>query len=152
MVGAIMNPIVLTLIAAVIVQPVDAEAHAGLERLFEAIRQVETGGIAWDGRDALGDQGRSLGPYQIGRAYWRDSRVAGEYRDVRNAAYARRVMLAYWRRYCPEALARRDLRTLARIHNGGPYGCHKPATLEYWRRVSRHLQAARPAPAEVPLK
>jgi hypothetical protein len=49
-------------------------------------------------------------------------------------------MLAYWERYCPTALARGDWATLARIHNGGPAGHKKPATLKYWKKVSQAMR------------
>jgi hypothetical protein len=113
-----------------------------LGRLLDAMRRVETGTSAHEGRDAVGDDGRSSGPYQIQWTYWKDSGLAGQYRDVRDRRYAEQVILAYWRRYCPDALARRDLRTLARIHNGGPAGARKATTLSYWRRVSRVLRDA----------
>ena len=111
-------------------------ALAGPSRqLYNAIRQVETGNSA-DAANAVGDGGRSLGPYQIQWKYWRDSGVPGKYSDVRGTAYAEKVMLAYWQRYCPTALARGDSQTLARVHNGGPSGARKGSTLKYWRKVS----------------
>lgn len=116
--------------------------HASLRPLFDALRQVETGGYA-PGEEPAGDGGRSIGPYQIQRPYWFDSGVPGEYRDVRDAAYAERVIIAYWKRYCPGALAERDHQTLARVHNGGPRGHRKGATLKYWRKVERELALAR---------
>ena len=106
--------------------------------LLDAIRQVETGTHA-DPARAVGDGGRSLGPYQIGRAYWRDSGVPGRYEWVRKKAYAERVILAYWRRHCPDALRRLDAKTLARVHNGGPGGSSNRRTLPYWSRVRREL-------------
>jgi len=36
---------------------------------FDAIRQVESGGRL----DAVGDKGRSIGPYQIQEGYWKDA-------------------------------------------------------------------------------
>lgn len=101
--------------------------------LLDAIRQAESGGNV----NAVGDGGRSHGAYQIQRCYWRDAGVAGRYDQVRDPAYAERVMLAYWRRHCPDALARGDLETLARVHNGGPAGARKPATMRYWLRIKR---------------
>jgi hypothetical protein len=89
---------------------------------------------------AIGDGGKSIGRYQIGLLYWRDSRVSGVYRDVLNPAYAERVMLAYWRRWCPDAIDSLDFETLARVHNGGPRGSTKQATLSYWSRVREQLQ------------
>jgi hypothetical protein len=112
-----------------------------LRPLLDAIRQVETGNHPSPAR-AVGDGGRSLGPYQISRAYWRDSGVSGSYRQVRDRLYAERVMVSYWKRYCPNALARRDWRALARIHNGGPAGHRRAATAPYWRKVQLELSRA----------
>jgi len=92
---------------------------ANVRPLLDAIRKVETGNHP-DPKNALGDGGRSLGPYQISRAYWQDARPGfGTYRDVRYRRYAETTMLSYWQRYCPEALAKGDHETLARCHNGG---------------------------------
>lgn len=110
-----------------------------LRDLLNAIRHVETG-THQNPVEAVGDGGRSLGPYQISRAYWRDSGVPGRYEWVRNAAYAERVVLSYWRRHCPSALAKGDWQTLARVHNGGPDGRKTGRTFAYWRRVQEHLK------------
>lgn len=116
-----------------------AVAHAAVETLLEAIRVVETGGEPNGGRDATGDGGRSIGPYQIQHAYWLDSGVAGRYQECRDPEYARRVVRAYWGRYCPEALDRADFEVLARIHNGGARGARKESTLAFWSKVEREL-------------
>lgn len=105
--------------------------------LLDAIRHVESGGQTGE---IIGDNGRSLGPYQIQRPYWQDSGVPGRYRSVRDASYAEGVMLAYWKRYCPTALARGDWETLARIHNGGPRGHRKPCTVRYWKKVDAAMK------------
>ncbi len=110
-----------------------------LRPLLDSIRQVETGGHPKGGTDAVGDDGRSVGPYQIQWRYWKDSGIPGRYEYVRNAAYAERVMIAYWRRYCPEAIAAGDWQRLARVHNGGPFGWSNPKTLYYWHKVRREL-------------
>jgi Destabilase len=102
--------------------------------VFEAIRSVETGGMAQP-RDAVGDVGRSIGPYQISRAYWADSGVRGDWKWCKDRAYAEAVVLAFWKRYCPEALRRGDIETLVRVHNGGPQGHRKAATLPYWKKI-----------------
>lgn len=120
-----------------------AVPHA-MGRLLDAIRTVETGACTRPA-DAVGDGGRSLGPYQIMRGYWADACTADPslarfpYETVRDAAYARRVIVAYWQRYAREALARGDLQTLARIHNGGPAGARNPRTAGYWAKVVREL-------------
>jgi hypothetical protein len=112
-----------------------------LDAILAAIRSTESGGRARGGRDALGDRGRALGPYQIHRAYFVDSGVEGQYDECRDEAFSRRVVIAYWRRWCPAALERRDAEILARIHNGGPNGARKDKTLAYWRKVERRLAA-----------
>lgn len=119
-------------------RPGPKAAAAELRPLFDAIRQVETGGVAKP-HDAVGDRGRSLGPYQISQAYWRDSGVRGDWRRCRKTHCAEAAMIAYWERYCPQALRARDFRTLARVHNGGPKGNRKAATERYWAAVQAHL-------------
>jgi hypothetical protein len=113
-------------------------ANSSVRPFFDAIREVETGGHS-DPANAKGDSGRSLGPYQITRAYWKDSGVPGSYQMVRKKAYAERVMMAYWKRYCRRALKRLNFQVLARIHNGGPKGAKRKTTLAYWRRVRKKL-------------
>ena len=114
-----------------------------IEPILDAIRVVETGGEPNEGRDAVGDGGRSIGPFQIQRAYWYDSGVEGRWEDCRDNEYARRVVRAYWLRYCPRAYERADAQVLARIHNGGSTGHRKTSTLSYWRRVEGELSRAR---------
>lgn len=125
-----------SLVVALVAVP--AFARPPLRPLLDAIRQVESGGRT--GR-IVGDEGRSLGPYQIQRPYWQDSGVPGRYTDVERPAYAEKVMIAYWERYCPEALEGGDWATLARVHNGGPAGHRKAATLRYWQKVSTAMKA-----------
>jgi hypothetical protein len=107
------------------------------ESFWRALHQVET-----SGRDGaiLGDNGKSLGPLQISRAYHADSRVAGSYEQVTDLAYARRVATAYLKRYAPQAWEAGDVATLARIHNGGPTGHKKTVTLGYADRVRRAMR------------
>lgn len=113
-----------------------------LEALLDAIQVVETGSEPHGGRVALGDDGRSIGPFQIQRAYWIDSRVPGRFEDCRDARYARKVVVAYWKRWCPTALAELDAECLARVHNGGPRGLRKAATARYWKKVEAELERA----------
>ena len=110
-----------------------------LDEVLAAVRTVESGGSPDGGRSARGDRGAALGPYQIHYAYWQDARVPGRYEDCAEAAYSRRVVLAYWSRWCPRALADVDAEVLARVHNGGPQGPGKPGTCRYWDRVEAAL-------------
>jgi len=130
-----MNVVHMLVMIATLTPPVNTDMRS----LLDAIREVETGNHPAP-HSAVGDGGRSLGPYQIGWRYWRDSGVAGQYQSVRNPTYAERVILAYWKRYCPAALARRDWQVLARIHNGGPTGHRDRDTLAYWRKVRDRMR------------
>jgi hypothetical protein len=117
-------------------------AHT-LDEILVALRTVETGGERHGGRHATGDGGVAIGPYQIHRAYWSDARLPGRFEDCRDPRYARAVVVAYWRRYCPEALAELDAQTLARVHNGGPDGHRETCTLRFWSKVERELAKLR---------
>ncbi|HOW72037.1 MAG TPA: hypothetical protein PKY77_15665 [Phycisphaerae bacterium] len=134
-----MRPAWLLLLSAFCFGLYPLTATADMRSFLDAVAQVETGGSA-NPALARGDSGRSLGPYQISWKYWKDSGVGGSYRWVTNKAYAEQVMLAYWRKHCPQALARRDYRTLARIHNGGPDGTREPKTSAYWQRVRQAMR------------
>jgi len=115
-----------------------AAAHAAPpESFWRALHVVETSGRQGP---ILGDNGRSLGPLQISRAYFTDSRVAGTYEQVVDLPFARRVVSAYLQRYAPKAWAAGDVETLARIHNGGPRGDKKQATVNYAAKVRRAMR------------
>ncbi len=126
-----MNALLLSL--ALLVPP-----PAGLDTdpILDAIRAVETGGEA-DPANAVGDGGRALGPFQIHYSYWLDAterrpdlRALG-YQSVRDQAVAEQIVLAYLTRYAPDW----NVRTVARIHNGGPRGHKKAATVKYANAV-----------------
>lgn len=112
-----------------------ATAHAAPpESFWRALHLVETSGRHGA---ILGDNGRSLGPLQISRAYFADSRVGGTYEQVVHLGFARRVVSAYLKRYAPQAWAAGDVVTLARVHNGGVNGAKKTATIKYGEKVAR---------------
>jgi len=128
------------LVLAVIAAPMVTKANTERD-FFDAIRRVETGGMPDQGRYAVGDNGKSIGPYQIQRAYWQDARMKdGRYGDcLADHVYSERTMRAYFQRYAPKALAAGDWETLARIHNGGPKGHTKKATEAYWLKVKKEM-------------
>ena len=134
----------MTYLAIVLALAVNPPAGFNPTPILDAIEKVETGGQR-DPANAIGDGGKALGPMQIHRVYWLDavehdpSLVAnGEtYDSVRDRAYARRVVMAYWNRYAKSW----DAQTLARIHNGGPKGHVRKATLGYWAKVKAKLGA-----------
>ena len=101
---------------------------------FRALHIVETSGRTGA---ILGDGGRALGPLQIHRGYHTDARIGGDYSRCAELDYSRRVVTAYLQRYAPAAWAAGDVTTLARIHNGGPRGASKAATVAYAAKVAR---------------
>ena len=112
-----------------------ATAHAAPpDSFFRALHIVETSGRTGA---IIGDNGRALGPLQIHRAYHADARIGGDYARCADLDYSRRVVTAYLQRYAPQAWAAGDVVTLARIHNGGPRGDKKTATLGYAAKVAR---------------
>jgi len=126
----------------------------GWRDTLDAIRITETGGLPDDGEGAVGDGGNALGPYQIWTPYHTDAaerdKTLTSYQSCLNSkAYSERVVRAYMNRYARAALRRleagagtlADVETVARIHNGGPRGATKKATLPYWRKVKKEVQA-----------
>ena len=112
---------------------------------LDAIRQVETGGSPDEGRGATGDRGRAIGPYQIWNIYWTDAAVPGRrYSEcLRDKELSEQVVCRYMERYARSSLRRlqagvgtlSDVERVARIHNGGPAGDRKQATVRYWNKV-----------------
>ncbi len=115
--------------AALLLALTSALHAAPPESFWRALHQVETSGRTGA---ILGDGGKALGPLQIHRGYHADSRVAGDYSRCADLTYSRRVAEAYLKRYAPRAWAAGDVETLSRVHNGGPAGARKAATLPYW--------------------
>ena len=120
-------------------------------RLLHAIRIVETGGEV-DPLTAVGDNGTSIGPYQISEAYYNDAvgqtpslQDSGQtYQNVMgpgSCAYSEMVIQAYMDRYATEARLGRTAteEDIARIHNGGPNGYQEDSTLPYWNLVEPML-------------
>ena len=121
---------------------------------LDAIRVVETGGEPDEGRGAIGDDGNALGSYQIWQPYWTDAverepaLAKGGYRRVlKDKAHSERIVRAYMARYNRDALRRleagrgtlADVLRTARIHNGGPKGYRKEATLKYADKVRKEI-------------
>ena len=107
---------------------------------LDAVEHVESRGDL----DAVGDGGKSIGPMQISLAYWKDARMTlGVYENCRGPMshfYSRLVVLAYMLRYCPKDLAAGDWEVCSRIHNGGPRGAVKKATVKYAWDVNKAMQ------------
>ena len=107
-----------------------------LSNLITALIAVESSG----NEQAIGDNGRALGPLQIHRGVVLDvNRITGSsyrHQDMTNRAQARAVCEAYLRHYGRGKTTEQQ----ARIWNGGPTGDRKPVTLAYWRRVQKAIK------------
>ncbi len=130
-----MKPIII--MAALLSLDLSAKNHPALARFFHALHQVEASGRKGP---IKGDNGKALGPLQIHLDYWKDAGVPGQYSDCADLAYSKRVVLAYLKRYAPAALKAGDWEILARIHNGGPRGHRRKATVQYWRKVKEAMK------------
>jgi len=117
--------------------PALALTEKELNDVLGAIRIVESG----NDPSAVGDDGNAIGVYQIWEPYWKDSRLPGSYRDCFDPHYADRVVRNYMKRYATEKRLGREVtqEDIARIHNGGPNGHKKKATLKYWAKVKKLL-------------
>lgn len=117
--------------------------------LLNAMQYVESKGDSC----AVGDNGRSLGPYQIMEGYYNDAvefnpslKDEGyKYSNVVGPGsydYSEEVVMSYMGRYATrERLGRAPTNEdIARIHNGGPNGFMSGATLPYWVKVNRCLE------------
>jgi len=102
-----------------------------MDKLLDAIAKVESR----NDPTVLGDGGRAAGIYQIHRSYWADATrilgVAWDYREAKDPHKARQVVQAYLRHYG----SGKTLLDMARIHNGGPRGHLKAATLAYAHKI-----------------
>lgn len=130
---------VMIMIASLMLAATPAFAEqVSMDKFLDAICKVESRGNP----NAVGDNGKAIGPYQIWREYWEDAvkfdkSLGGSYSDCKDPAYARRVVRAYLARYAPKGASWEDM---ARIHNGGPKGHLKAATTKYWTKVQAALK------------
>ena len=106
------------------------------EKFFRALHLVEssgrTGVILGDYVDG---KPRALGPLQIHRAAFVDSKIVGRYEQCADLAFSKRVASSYLRRYAPSAWKNNDIATLAAVWNGGPKGPSKKAAQAYAKKV-----------------
>ncbi len=136
----------MTALLALLLCVAPAEAPASeLDVLLDAIMWVESRGDV----NAVGDGGRSVGPYQITKEYWFDGietlGVRWGLHERRNPDRSRVVVVAYFARYGTHYRRATGkpltLEVLARLHNSGPWtGSWPKATNEYWRKVSARMR------------
>ena len=87
------------------------------EKFWSALHQIESGGAIGP---TIGDNGAALGPYQIHKNYFKDTKIKGDYSQCSDLAFSRKVVTAYLKLYAPKAWAAGDCNVLFRTHNGGP--------------------------------
>lgn len=117
--------------------PSQTSTELDWDRILNAIHMVETSGRTGP---IIGDGGAALGPLQIHRGYHSDSRVKGPYSNCGSLSYSRTVVRAYMGRYATKRrLGRAPTPVdIARMHNGGPNGHKKKATLGYARKFMEY--------------
>jgi hypothetical protein len=124
------------ILAAAAPRAATAPDDEAMDRLLDAIAKVES----QNNPTAVGDGGKAAGAYQIHRRYWADATkflgVEWDYRKARDPDKARQVVRAYLRHYGKG----KSLLDMARIHNGGPRGYRKAATLAYARKIEQALE------------
>lgn len=107
-----------------------------ISNLISALIIVESSG----NDQAIGDNGRALGPLQIHRGVVLDvNRITGSnyrWESMTNRVQARAVCEAYLKHYGRGATSEQ----LARRWNGGPTGDRKSATEAYWAKVKKQLK------------
>ena len=107
-----------------------------LSNLISALIIVESSG----NDQAIGDNGRAVGPLQIHRGVVQDvNRFTGshyQWQQMTNRVQARAVCQAYLTYYGKGCTTEQ----LARRWNGGPTGDRKPATEAYWAKVKKNLK------------
>ena len=121
----------------------DIQQIVDFHEVLEAICQVESNCDS----NAIGDNGDSIGPFQIQYAYWFDAvefsedpyLTSGSYEDCFNHQYAYSIVFAYMERYAMDAMYPVNAEKIARIHNGGPKGYTKQSTIKYWNKVKSVL-------------
>jgi len=114
-------------------------------QLLDAIWAVES---SRQYNPPAGDNGDSIGPYQIQLPYFKDalehdkSLRKYKYQDVMDKEVAIKVIKAYWSRYATKARLGHEptLEDLARIHNGGLNGFKKESTKKYWAKVQKAMK------------
>ena len=114
--------------------------------LLDAIEAVETGGES-DPDNAVGDNGRAVGAYQLHHCYIED--VGRGWNggddfdddDRLNKEKSRIMVRRYLSHYATYRRLNRypTFEDMARIHNGGPNGWKKESTKKYWEKIKAVL-------------
>ena len=111
--------------------------------LLDAIEIIESGGDC----NAVGDNGRAVGAYQIHLCYLEDANKQSWHKiftenDRYDRQKSREMVRLYMDRYATYGRLGREptLEDMARIHNGGANGYKKESTKAYWQKIKRVLR------------
>ena len=108
--------------------------------------------------NAVGDNGRSIGPYQIMKSYYKDAVQRNpdlakriKYKDLKGPGSVEKseeIMQAYSNRFTTARRLGREptFEDAARIHNGGPNGYKRSSTRGYWQKVKTFVAAMQITP------
>ena len=113
------------------------EGHEDLKLLLDSIALVESDNQS----AAVGDGGAAVGMYQLHPLYVKDvNRILGKERftlkDRLSPVKSRLMVTIYLRHYGRG----HTLLEMARIHNGGPQGFRRAATLKYAEKIQEQLR------------
>lgn len=86
---------------------------------------------------AIGDNGRAVGLYQIHKLYAQemDYTANDRYCPSKSKAMVIAYLLKWGKHYQVKTGKPVTAKVLARIHNGGPNGWKKKATIKYWEKI-----------------
>mgnify|MGYP001580513994 FL=1 len=107
------------------------------DNFFKALGQVESG----QNPKAIGDNGRSIGIFQIQKARWLDAinfdkTIGGKYENCFEIEYSKKIVKAYLSKYCSNG----TFEDWARLWNSGPnWKNKKHLTQKYWNRIKKKL-------------
>ncbi|CAF1013410.1 unnamed protein product [Didymodactylos carnosus] len=128
-----MKSIIIAILACILIY-----VSAIDDKCLSCICKIESNcqplGCKWDVNS------NSCGYYQLKKAYWLDCGSPGGGWETcsANKACADGCVRKYMTRYAKKCVGSRTptCQDFARIHNGGPTGCTKAATVGYWNKVN----------------
>lgn len=114
-----------------------------VKKLLPALAVVESNNNV----NAIGDNGKAIGVLQIWKVVVNDVNTVyntnythkNMYNKEKSYKVASLYLKHYGKQYTKQTKKPADLKTLARIWNGGPQGYKKPATLKYWNKVKKEI-------------
>lgn len=114
-----------------------ASIHAAsMDSFLKAMAFVESS----NNPTAVNKKENALGLYQIRPDYLKDTHLGYKHGEMTNPHKAKQVVLAYFKRYEPQAVANKDFETLARLHNAGPGWRRRiNSTNQYWQKIKSKI-------------